>query len=404
MAFVKRIIAEYELHDVDKRPPGRPDGIPWRSLWQMMWRSRMWVIPLIFAGIYAMDLNSWRDSQECYGSFLIDCFAEDAQQALSDTADAVVGLLNAAEALRESAQNLLQAFCIVLLLRVFACVTGIINALRAAPYAMAQGLGLESVDVMRLTRRCCLLVGRRSGVCMRFPWADYKNARVMKHSLLLRAHKVGHGLVLPLPQLDAEEQNRLQRELDAVFAASPAAQPTTPPENALCWKGSKPADILLDGVHENPRLRSLRKIWLLVWFGLSACFIGGMLCAGFVPKLTIILALLYAYLMTRGASLLPQPAEWRYILGRTRYVLYTPYGGVCRVPRSLLQEALMFSRTYLLRLRGDAYALLPCHKADAAGLPLISNRLKGIRYFLIILAWELFVIAMYWDAIKGLLH
>lgn len=403
MALVKRIIAEYELREVDKLARDRPDSIPWRSLWLMFWCTWLWVFPLIFAGIYAVELTTWRDSQEWYTAYLLYSFAEDAQLALADTAYAAEVLLDAAEQLRDSVQNLVQACCIVLLLRGYSFITGIINAMRV-PYACAQGLGLESVDVMRLTRRGCLLVGRRSGVCMRFPWANYKNAQVTKHSLLLRAHKVGHGVVLPLPQLDAEEQSRLQRELDAAFAAATAAQPTAPPNDASRWKGAKPADMLINGVHEPPRMRSLRKSWLLTWCGLSACFIGGMLCAGFVPKLTIILALWYAYLMTRNVVMLPQRAVWRYIFGRTRYVLYTPYGGVCRVPRSLIQDALKFSRAYLLRLRGDAHALLPCHKADAAGLPLVSWRLKGIWNFLIILALELLVVAMYWDVIQSFLR
>lgn len=225
---MKHLIAEYELREADKGPRGWLGWFSWRSLVC----SRMWLFPVIFAVIYALDTHTLREAQEWCGEYLLYCFAEDAQEALSDVAYAAEELLDAAEAQRDSAENLVQACCFVLLLRVFFCATGIINGLRA-PFSIAQGLGLDSVEVMRLTRRACLLVGRRSGVCMRFPWADYKGAQVKLNCLLLRARKVGRGLLLPLPPLSAAEQSRLQQELDAVFAAPAAAPPTAPPPSAL---------------------------------------------------------------------------------------------------------------------------------------------------------------------------
>ena len=402
MVFVKRIIAEYELRDVDKRTLsfrsvcGR--WASWLFLLKSLWRTWLWLIPLVGVAVYAWVAWKMGIKQQCLAVDMFEWYTDAPLTAAEIMPYVAREFLNAEACLCAVGRCAVELFGIVLIYRLFLGFSAYISAMRA-PFAVAQGVGLGSVEVMRLTHRGCLLVGRRSGVCMRFPWADFTSAKVEHSVLCLRNQKTGQAILLPLPLLYAEEQCRLQRELDAVFAAPPAAAPTAPPADAELWKGAKPADLILPGI---PRCRTfiyrLRGSFLVLWGALSTLLIGVLLCCGFVPKLVCVFVAYYMCALAKNTAASSHPAVWRYLFGRVCYRLYPPFGGVCRVSRSLLQAAVELPRVQLLRLRGDAVALLPAKKADAPELPRVKYR--GVRrLFLYALLAELALVILYWDEV-----
>ena len=403
MGRMKGLIAEYELRDLEKRTLTFREMCAQTSLWRNMLRlllcSWLWIIPLALLLTYILQLRELQELRQNFSLYMLMQYTTDPLEATSDMFYDTHYLLSEMASAHASWISVVQGFGIILLMQLYKIVGSCISVMRM-PFSLPEGIGLGSVDVMRITRRGCLLVGRRSGVCMRFPWADYVSAKVEASTLTLKKQKPGRGIRLPLPLLSAEEQSRLQRELDAVFADPPSTAPTAIPAHAEQWRGAKPSDMMaLDAHSRRTRLRSLRWVYFAAWCVLCAIFIVGMLCCGFVPKLTCILAAVYGIMLLREAVVLPAPALWHYVFGRVRYVLYPPYGGACRIPRTQLLEVVTFPRLYLLRLRDDAYALLPCKQDQTADIPQVPCG-KRLKRYLAILAIELLLLCLYWGTIK----
>ena len=402
---MSRVIAEYELPDVKERTLSW--GEAWRSF-PWMWcvrtliKPKMFFIFLIIGALYMEELSVLRDAQEEYVTYVMECFMYVPEEAVADMEYAAAELADKAESVQFILSLLVQVCCIILLMLLFKLASGICIAARM-PYSVLMGLGLESVNVMRLTSKGGLLVGRDTGVRMRFSWACFTSARVFSSFLVLKM-KNGSFSRLPLPELSPDEQRRLQSELDAVFAA-PTGDPTSPPADAVLWKGYKPADtLMLEPHYRRSRMRAARRWMLMVWVALVVPMMIGIWSMGYDPRLVFLYVVVWCILLVRNLSILPLQGKWHYKLGQSRYTLYLPNGGVCSVPRALLQEVVQIYKMYLLRVRGDDYALFPCTGADAAGLPLVNCTPSSRR---LMLWWWLvysLIVALYWRQIYGFIH
>lgn len=360
-----------------------------------------WIIALIIGAICLQQYAAIRDAAESFRNTLPYLYADDimVNKATSLTMNALKNEMEAQKLLGITLDLVMMA-----LLAGLCSALGSYIILRYHPYCVTRGMGASSADVMRLTPRGCLLVGRRNGLRMFFPWVAFRSARVTRHCLALDHKKTKRMIVLPLPPQEEEEIARLNSEISAAIDRYRSEEPTPPPAGSLWWHGFKLTSPTTSTSYDlrGPEI----KAYLIFLICLCVPALGALLAAGIIPYFTGILVFALLLSCIRRCYTVIR-ADWHYTLSEKRYKLYSPFNSITSVPLSLLRDiAGIGKKITLLRLQGDQDALLPCVNREGeetlAKLPYtrLSNSILGrfdshIGYIFLLLAVAVAMLALY---------
>lgn len=411
-AYMSRVIAEYELHEPEKvrmrvGEIGAGEKRTWyaRAIAYALVRNwRTWCIVLVSCVLYYMQVSDCREWQQIMQMELTSIYLSDRIPDVEEGIDVVERYMDRVQDLRVAYEITADVIFSLLLVMVCRWISSYIILLRY-PYCAAMSVGLKSADVMRLTERGCLLVGRGNGLRMFFPWADYKSFRVGARYLSL-VRDMWDSLALPLPELSAEQQESLRARLAEAFARQAGKAGTQPPASAHSWKARKLApcgmgdDVLASDA-------GLCKMIACAYGAMVALCLLVMWQMGSTPR--IILATSVSLLLGCryvGVALLSRRA-WRYECRRERYVVYPTFGGVCSVPWKMVRDIVLLKYQDSLRLKNDAYAMLPCINWWQGVEPLqdmprtkVQVKMKFLLFYYLMIIWILVI--GFWNIIPRL--
>lgn len=365
-AYMSRVIAEYELHEPGEvklscREACFSHTKWWHHLWVitmgLLYNWRLLCFALVAAVLAFRLVSEWQEYQTMQQMLLPSIYMSEEMPDIEESVDMICYYLDKERDMRLGYELLLDIMLSMLLIVVYSMSSSYFVAMRR-PYCGAMSIGLGSADVMRLTARGCLLVGRNNGLRMFFPWADYKSFFVGERHLSLR-RSVWEVVLLPLPGLSREQQESLRLQLKDAFARSSAADSTRPPDSAHVWKGRKLAP-RMEGADMYVQDAVLCKMITCAVVVISAVFLAVAWWAGVMPRLLLVSVALLLLGSRLVMVLIRSRRAWRYECRRGRYVVYPPFGGVCSVPWGLVSDIFLLKYQDSLRLKGDAYALLPC--------------------------------------------
>lgn len=340
----ERTIAEYDMQEV-QRVLSWYDALAVRS-WQECVRVLTIVLRRVVGNFWlrllvlpVVALNVWwylvpRGEDSCEYVAVQDEWAPIAEPV--DIMGDLVADVNAA--------YLLVLLCYIVLVLVMG---------RYVLFLYAYSMGVGYADVMRLTRRGCLFVGRHNGYRLYLPWRDYVGFE-LEGPFLVLVRSEYEKITLPLPRLDAAALKRLKSELQGVFAAARERTAEAPCPNGEVWTGRKLVSPSRGRRTVNmPLCRDMTVATIALAALVSACLVS----RGIMPWVTVLMGQLLLLLWS-VMSYACYRKQWICCYRRRSMLVYSPLGGWCRIPYNLAKDVVRYKGSPLLRLE-NCEATLP---------------------------------------------
>lgn len=298
----------------------------------------------VYAYYVDYDLEEWQ-----YGMWLAEKFgsgelAEQYKKSLAEMEDEKTYLLVDSSLLRD----LNTAMLILLLWHAFV----LLIQMKVAMFNLLNSNGFAYADVVRITRRGILMVGRSNGYRWCVRWGDFRKVNIRRNDgigLLYRNKKMG-GFSLPLPRMEKAEFKRLASAVKEAHRAA-AGQVVQPPAHALEWKGLKLTSRTNERYVWSPTRLNLLVVVCAVLLGgagaLSMVAMGGYPIATAMAALIVLckgIVLIFAY----------TKRSWYCRYRADRAVIYAPAVGTVSFPISLARDIFCVNKQPMLRLSDDA--------------------------------------------------
>lgn len=211
--------------------------------------------------------------------------------------------------------------------------------------------GFGYADVLRITRRGILMVGRSNGYRWYVRWGDFRKVNVRNDGIgLYHKNRRMGGFSLPLPRMEKEEFERFAAAVKEAHQAA-AGQAVQPPAHALEWQGLKLTSRTNERYVWSPTLLNKLAVACAVLLGGAGVLV--VMGGGGYPIATALATLI---MLSRGVVLIfaYYKRSWYCRYRADRAVIYAPAVGTVSFPISLARDIFCVDKQPMLRLSDDA--------------------------------------------------